>query len=150
MELQKHINLKHRVNSKADGSIKCRNCGKMFETKHNSMNHRKKDHSSSVAPCKNYLNKNCNFSAELCWWKHSEKEDQTIECFVFGNKFDSKSSMMNLRKLEHKLIIKTCNQYKEMKCRFDDKSCWFKHEEEEIKSDEFSDFWNGPQAKEPP
>ena len=96
-ELQKHINLKHRVNSKADGSIKCRNCGKMFETKHDLMNHRKKDHSSSVAPCKNYLIKNCTFSAELCWWNHSEKEDQTIECFVCGNKFDSKSSMMNHR-----------------------------------------------------
>ena len=149
-ELHNHIKIKHTLNANIDGFIKCRNCGMQFKTKRDLMNHRKKEHSSSVAPCRNYINKTCSFSAELCWWNHAENKNDNIECFVCGITFEHKSSLMKHRKLKHASIVKSCVQYKEMKCRYDDISCWFKHKEEEQDVDTSSVFQNASKKKEPP
>ena len=34
------------------------------------------------------------------------------------------------RKKKHPQIVKPCNKYKESNCRFNEDSCWFKHEME--------------------
>ena len=149
--MQNHIKLKHTLNN-ADigGFITCRNCGIQLKTKIDLMNHRKKEHLHSVAPCRNYINKKCSFPSELCWWNHSESKENNIECYVCGITFENKSSLMNHRKLKHASIVKSCTQYKEMKCRFDDISCWFKHKEEENDADTSSVFQKASKNKEPP
>ena len=156
-ELEKHITLKHTINmSKQEDAIKCRICGETFKTKWHLMNHRKKDHMFSVALCRNNLSGKCNFTADLCWWNHAERTDDHIGCFVCGENFDNRSSLMVHRKLQHARIVKMCNKFEEMKCSFDAKSCWFKHGEEENVANESNEknidsvFQNVPKKKEPP
>ena len=149
-ELRNHIIIKHTPQSNIDEMIKCRNCGIQFKRKKDLMNHRKREHFNSVAPCRNYRNKNCPFSAELCWWNHAENQEQKIECFICGESFENKSSMMSHRKSEHSSMVKLCNQSKEMNCRFEAKSCWFKHEEDENDTNTSSVFQSVSRKKEPP
>ena len=72
IELDKHINLKHTTydKDKRFHDIKCKNCGEQFGNKRNLMNHRKSNHSNTVAPCRNNLVGKCTFTDEMCWWKH--------------------------------------------------------------------------------
>ena len=142
--------------SKQEEYIKCRICGESCKTKWHLMNHRKKEHISSVALCRNNLSGKCNFTADLCWWNHAEQTDDNIGCFVCGENFDSRSSMMVHRKLQHERFVKMCNQFEEKICRFDAKSCWFKHGEDETEVNESneknidSDFQLVSKKKEPP
>jgi hypothetical protein len=116
-----------------DGSIKCRNCGELFTSKWNLMNHRKCEHMNNVAYCRNYLQGKCDFADNICWWNHAEKvvssEDQ-IHCFICNKVFTSKPLMMTHRKKHHPDIIRPCTQYQNNECRFLNESCWFKHEKE--------------------
>ena len=88
-ELLKHIDIKHNAHKvpvpNLNGSVKCRNCGEIFETKSNLMVHRKNEHLSTVAYCRNYANKTCPFSNKMCWWSHAENTDngeENIKCFI--------------------------------------------------------------------
>ena len=38
--------------------------------------------------------------------------------------------MMKHRKRDHSNIVKLCSQYQQNRCRFQNESCWFKHENE--------------------
>ena len=165
-QLRKHIALKHTVSS-PNGNVECRNCGEMFKTKWHLMNHRKVEHISSVAYCRNYTKGTCTFSGDYCWWKHEEqKTEQIIGCFVCGENFESKSEMMIHRKNKHTRIVKPCTKNEEMNCMFNDKSCWFLHENEDIEKDDTDNrpdeekdesndgvsqvFRTAPKKKEPP
>ena len=75
-ELAKHKNEKHGAKRFThDGSLKCRNCGEAFSLKGNLMDHRKSEHSSTVALCRNYSNGNCPYSNQMCWWTHAEHKE---------------------------------------------------------------------------
>ena len=150
-ELSRHVNLKHKTGSSSDNDeIKCRNCGKSFRNKSELMYHRKREHLSSVASCRNHANGNCTYSSDLCWWKHSDDNEQSIKCYVCGETFDCKSNMMKHRKIAHSSIIVPCNKFNEKKCRFNDNSCWFKHQDDEKDLNKSSVFQNAPKKKEPP
>ena len=157
-ELDNHVALKHRVNSNKEGHIKCRNCNESFVTKTHLMNHRKKEHASNVALCRNKINGNCPFTANLGWWSHAENVDMHIDCYVCGESFESRPNMMMHRKIHHSVIVKKCNLYEAQSCRFDSDSCWFKHEgnieEDEArnstKENNESVFQNISKKKEPP
>ena len=140
--------MKH-TNENENGSIKCRICGNRFGNKYDFMNHRKKEHLFSVAFCTNNMNGNCPFSADMCWWKHNENINQNIECYLCGKTFDCKSTLMLHRKREHLTTIRTCKLFEELKCRFDEKECWFKHEGAKKESNK-SSFQEAPKKKEPP
>ena len=43
------------------------------------MNHRKLMHIQTVALCKNKLEGNCNFTADMCWWNHEETQNNHVE-----------------------------------------------------------------------
>ena len=88
-ELLKHIEIKHKSPKvpvhNLEGSVKCRNCGEIFESKSSLMVHRKIKHSSTVAYCRNYANKTCSYSSKMCWWNHTEINDngeEKVKCFI--------------------------------------------------------------------
>ena len=147
LELNKHINLKHMKSNRNDqNSIECRNCGENFSSKWNLMNHRKSMHLNSVAYCRNKLEGKCNFSDEICWWNHSEKQinnEQNVKCFVCSKLFDSKVELMMHRKNDHPELIRPCNMFRLNCCIFQAESCWYKHvKESKGKSDDNSEDKN--------
>ena len=116
-ELNKHVELKHR--------IKCRNCEKMFETKKGLMVHRKQEHYSTVAECRK--GKECDF-ADRCWWKHSEVNENMIECYFCDLTFGTKGEVMMHRKKQHAKTVKNCIKFENKNCNNSEANCWFKHE----------------------
>ena len=84
--------------------------------------------------CRNYKQGKCDYSEDMCWWNHSEKEFELhdkIQCFICNKIFDNRTDMMKHRKKEHVEMIKTCRQYQSNNCRYVSESCWFKHENDE-------------------
>ena len=96
------------------------------------MKHRKKEHSSRVAPCKNFLEGICSYTAESCHWIHGkvDKEDRSINCFICGKTFNSKIEVMKHRKQSHGKVVEPCNKFVRGECPFQDDFCWYKHENE--------------------
>ena len=130
-ELDKHIQLKHS----SQGMMKCRNCGKEFESKSCLMVHRKTEHRNTVAQCRNKLAGHCYFSGDDCWWNHKEENEQNIECYFCENTFRSRGSVMMHRKKEHSKTVKPCSKYLDSKCIFGEETCWFKHGGKEEKDE---------------
>ena len=126
MHSQKYTDLKHTAES---GVLKCRVCDEKCHEKWNLMNHRKINHPNTVAPCKNFPNGMCSFTAESCWWSHGEKvnETQGIKCFICGETFMNKSKLMNHRKQLNSRIVQPCNNFANGNCRYQSKCCWFEH-----------------------
>ena len=169
-ELLKHNEIKHKASetprNNLGSSVKCRNCGEVFESKYNFMVHRKIKHLSTVAYCRNYANKTCSYSSEMCWWNHTESNEgeEKVKCFICGIIFQNKRETMIHRKKEHKSFVRDCNLYLENKCKYKEESCWFKHREideekddEEIVIEEEVDehssesvFWNAKENLKPP
>ena len=112
-ELTNHISLKHT----AQGGMKCRNCGKMFQTKRNLMDHRKSEHLGTVAPCRNHMEGLCTYSNKMCWWSHEAKNESeetpggTIKCYICSEMFGNKGAMMIHRKKEHTNVVRVCNLF---------------------------------------
>ena len=122
--LKNHINIKH--------TIICRICEMEFKDKRNLLQHRKKEHYSSVAPCKKYAENNCPYKNETCFWNHTKtSESENIQCFICGKTFRNKIEIMKHRKLEHIEFFKVCNKYQEGKCGFQESFCFFKHDKKE-------------------
>ena len=105
--------------------MKCRNCEKLFDSKPNLMLHRKTEHISTVALCRKNIARNCSFTADLCWWKHSEEQVQDIECYFCENTFESRTSVMMHRKRMHPKTVKPCTQFLHSKCSVGQDTCWF-------------------------
>ena len=122
-ELNKHIQLKHTP----IGRMKCRNCGKEFNSKPNLMIHRKSEHSNTVAQCRKNQTGECNYSAEMCWWSHNENVVLNIKCYFCESRFDSRTAVMLHRKKEHAKTVKPCSKFQDSNCSFTDEVCWFQH-----------------------
>ena len=60
----------HKLNIHAKNCVRCRICGETFEAKSKLMKHRKLEHIETVARCENYINRECRFLSEDCWWIH--------------------------------------------------------------------------------
>ena len=138
--LDKHLSLKHTPHQEqSEEEIKCRNCGEKFSQRWKLMTHRKQNHINTVALCKNNLLKKCIFSAESCWWNHKEDKDELLEnvgCFICDETFETKAIMMVHRKNKHKTFVRKCNNFLQNNCKFEDKSCWFMHDEVAIETDD--------------
>ena len=130
MQLKKHVNLKHTTRVHVNDQIECRICGEDFDAKWKFMNHRKAKHITSVAQCTTNIEGRCTFSAAMCWWKHEERKtnpEENVDCFVCNETFKSKTELMIHRKKEHFNIVRQCLQFSENNCRYQEKSCWYKH-----------------------
>ena len=125
LQLNKHKNLKHiPKGQKLEEVIQCRYCEQQFSEIWNLMNHRKKEHKSTVALCRNKLANKCRFDSEKCWWNH-EKTSNSFECFICNQTFVTKNEMMLHRKTNHAEMVKHCTKDR---CNFQEKFCWFIHE----------------------
>ena len=151
--LSKHIHLKHEFKN----MIKCRNCDKSFTIKSDLMVHRKSAHKHTVALCRNYPARKCNFSADECWWNHAEGEDKTIECYFCDKSFQNRTQVMMHRKKEHRKTVKPCTKDVESNCSYEKDLCWFLHKEENVsfsktenEATNNSFFWQVPNHPEPP
>ena len=148
-ELTKHNNEKHRAKQfTPEGSLKCRNCGETFSLKANLMDHRKSEHISTVAQCRNYSNGNCPYSNQMCWWIHadqceSEHSRDSVKCYNCSKTFVTKGGMMTHRKNDHKTVVRDCNQFMDGKCRFKEEACWFNHNAVFDDEDEQENMNNG-------
>ena len=136
MELNKHINLKHKSAGRDDGTLNCRNCGESFSSKWNLMNHRKNKHAETVAYCRNNLEGKCTYADNMCWWSHDKKDIGSNKCYFCSQTFESRMQLMNHRKKEHYQAVQHCNQFRQNNCRFKDTACWFKHEIETESNDD--------------
>ena len=126
-QLNEHVELKHvRKQNTKDSAIKCRNCGELFSKKGNLMYHRKSKHTSSVAYCKNKSEGNCYYTDDICWWKHTEKNEEVYECYSCNERFERKGLLMTHRKREHNNSLGNCNQFAQNNCRFQESECWYK------------------------
>ena len=108
--------------------------------------HRKSNHPFTVAFCSKFAEGTCHFTADSCWWNHTEKENinKNVQCFICSKTFDSKSEMMCHRKKNHSNIVRQCNLFLERRCRFQNDYCWFKHDIETNNADpETEDVSNG-------
>ena len=123
-------------------NIRCRVCGETFLSKPKLMEHRKLKHSETVANCnKNNMGK-CPYSSKMCWWKHnlesnSKRSEQDFNCFNCSKTFNNKGEMMVHKKQMHRSTVRYCNSYIDDECKFNDQSCWFRHERalDELKDD---------------
>ena len=117
------------------------------------MQHRKKEHKSSVAPCRKFSVGECPYNDDKCWWNHTDKGNlsENVQCFICSKTYKSKGEMMKHRKKEHRSVVKFCDKFQEGKCGFQDDFCWFRHDEkEEIKRkiDEQMDIGNESENEE--
>ena len=97
------------------------------------MKHRKNDHISSVAPCRNEKEGKCIFSSKMCWWNHDKVQNiskENFKCFKCSETFQSKANMMIHRKKFHAELVRKCLKYVQNECYFKNDSCWFIHAEE--------------------
>ena len=139
LQLNKHLNLKHLFTEQKKEVIKCRHCDQQFSETWNLMNHRKLKHIETVAYCKNSLEGKCTFTHEMCWWTHNgnqHSKEEEIECFICNNTFETKSSMMRHRKISHPSVIRQCNNFVRNMCKFQNSSCWFRHVEQTMETNE--------------
>ena len=133
-QLRKHVNLKHSLPGQENkGHIQCKICGESFIEKWNLMKHRKNQHISFVAPCRNEMDGKCSYTADMCWWNHNKTQNyqnKNIKCFLCSETFQSKADMMIHRKKSHAGFVKKCLKYAQNECHFKKHSCWYLHEEE--------------------
>ena len=132
IQLKNHFNLKHKKQEEINtGTLKCKICAEEFKEKWDLMNHRKGNHNGAVAQCKKFVNGTCYYTAESCWWNHSDKMNSSQSdkptCYVCNNTFESKPDMMGHRKKYHPNIIKPCFQFINGNCPFQSEFCWFIH-----------------------
>ena len=132
MQLKKHTNLKHTLKGiPTYGTIKCRICSEEFSEKWNLMMHRKIVHPNTVAFCQKFEKGECTYTTESCWWHHEKREhNDGFNCFSCGKVFRTKSDMMVHRKREHTSLIKSCTEFLQGCCRFQETFCWFIHPNE--------------------
>ena len=89
----------------------------------------------------------------MCWWNHEIKErrNEVTDCFVCNKTFSTKSTLMLHRKTYHSDIVRNCTDFSEVKCKFKEDSCWYKHVKKNSNIDEFdSGFQNVKENLEPP
>ena len=63
----------------ATPNIECYFCESTFDTRTAVMKHRKAMHPKTIKPCLQFLNSNCHFTEEMCWFKHENKSEESSE-----------------------------------------------------------------------
>ena len=67
----------HDIKENEASAFNCYICGKTFQNKVEVMKHRKTDHVSHVEPCNKFLNGECPFQSNFCWFLHTNKSIET-------------------------------------------------------------------------
>ena len=138
-ELNKHINLKHRLkNEMTEDVIHCKYCDEQFAEKWSLMNHRKQKHPNTVAACQQNMENRCKFSSEKCWWNHEFRNiSSEMSCFNCSQTFKTRGELMLHRKKEHVEKVKICWNFVSSKCQFAEDLCWFRHCNSEMQQEQY-------------
>ena len=59
-------------------SEKVKNCGKVFTTLNQFLNHKKIEHVTSVQQCKHEKNNSCPYGTQKCWYLHSLPKNNEV------------------------------------------------------------------------
>ena len=71
---------------------------------------------------------------EKCWYSHKNIKSTIIKefkCRFCDKCYKRKEEFMVHRKMEHENFVPACRADKNDSCRFSDKECWYKHEDDE-------------------
>ena len=98
------------------------------------MYHKKSTHEDKVYTCWSFLEGNCTFKDDDCWFLHCESEQYTSEwkCSFCESKFICQSELLRHRKNEHRNRVQMCRNEKDGTCIFGSLNCWFIHEDFQI------------------
>ena len=129
-ELKWHHNISHQDDR--DAKFVCTICGNKFAFKWELMAHRKGHHPTTIKTCRYFLDGNCAFGEDNCWFSHTKDKNergkiQIFKCNMCGDKFDTKKEFMLHRKVEHSERVSDCIHSKNGNCRFSGEECWYKH-----------------------
>ena len=84
--------------------------------------------------CRDFPKGVCPFTDSVCWYNHEENvhEVETVsnvfECNKCEEVFRSKSDFMYHKKAKHKNYVPECRNNLQGTCWFDEKNCWFIHD----------------------
>ena len=137
-ELRWHLSSEHEHENGSDyeNLFSCNVCDHKSASKGDLMTHRKQSHPQTIKMCRYFIQGNCAFDAQVCWYSHDQSIKYTtaqtlkeFKCSFCGKAFQSKSAFMKHRKDEHQKTISECRNDKNGWCRFSAEKCWYKHEE---------------------
>ena len=92
------------------------------------MQHSKKQHTEQVSVCWKFLDGNCDFGNDFCWFLHdtsTEKMSIKSKCKVCDSTYNSRAALMKHKKYNHAEMVPDCKNM--IKCEYSDKNCWFNH-----------------------
>ena len=118
----------HKKESLNDNQYRCNLCDDCFQNKRDLMQHKKIHHNNKVAQCWKFSAGNCEYGDKKCWFNHTIKDTQEIECVWCDKVFRTQSDLYAHRKQHHKQYIQSCKNYKNGACIYGNDKCWFLHE----------------------
>ena len=118
-----HIRNSHTGSQGDKMTLNCRFCGEAFKNKLAMNIHRSEKH-KSFKPCTNFQMNKCKFN-EKCFYQHLVLSDKQCICYICGEIFDDRDSLMYHRKSKHE--TKTCPSFLKNECQFDENVCWWTH-----------------------
>ena len=109
-------------------SYTCNICKEKFKTKNGMMKHRKKEHVEKVTSCWNFESDSCQYSEDLCWFRHhkSDLPKEEINCKFCGEHFKTKNDLQLHKKKSHGKTVPFCTNDI---CWYGPEKCWFRHHE---------------------
>ena len=112
-------------------SYACKICEEKFETRNGMMMHRKKYHLEKVNTCWNFESGSCQFSNDLCWFRHSKSDlpQESQNCKFCGEIFKTKNDLQLHKKTLHGKTVPNCRNDR---CWYGPEKCWFRHHENKI------------------
>ena len=144
MELQKHVSATHRrsglkKDKTNENPFPCHSCGKTFTSKWKLMNHRKEDHFDILRSCRYFLEGDCAYEDNICWYKHeaqseinsSTSTNAEYKCNFCDHVFERKAEFMHHRKTIHSQMNFKCREFRNGSCKFNESECWYTHDEDE-------------------
>ena len=140
-ELSWHMNANHGWPPPSDDSEQeydkqyiCNLCGEVLDTKKSLMYHRKEMHVEEVILCSFFVEGNCDFDTDTCWYIHDKKKAQLQEfkCNLCGKVFKTKYKKINHKKENHPESVPECKDFKSGSCRFEKEKCWYKHSKDSV------------------
>ena len=131
IELKRHI--KRTKHTPSDTQETCYTCKKVFTSYFKLMNHRKSEHPSNRT-CRFFLDGECIFDADDCWYRHHEKQKQeesqpaqSFACNLCDAIFKHKYELMKHKKEKHISKVSKFRAFLQGNCSLNEKSCWFVH-----------------------
>ena len=89
-----------------------------------------------VRICRHFSEGFCEFSDEICWYKHTAPENfpqtKKFKCSLCDKVFEIKSDFMKHRKMDHNEYVSVCKLNSNGSCHFGKEKCWYKHEDEVV------------------